>query len=106
MKVSQNQLYGLIDEPAGEISCYKEVAHIIIDYLKSFLVTYYEYQKLNVDLRLSIGSLLIEYLFPLILDDYVMEDQLLQFLYEVVMIKKPEFKSLIFDLLSIHLSTD
>lgn len=48
----------------------------------------------------------MEYLFPLILDDYIMEDQLLQFLYEVVMIRKQEFKNLIFDLLSMHLSTE
>lgn len=33
--------------------------------------------------------MLIEYLFPLILDDYIMEEQLLQFLYEVVLINKP-----------------
>ena len=78
----------------------------IIDYLKQYLVSYYEYQNIEADKKLAIGSILIEYLFPLILDDYIMEDQLLQFLYEVVIIKKPEFKTLIFDLFSLHLSTE
>lgn len=59
-----------------------------------------------MDERLAVGSILIEYLFPLVLDDYLMEEQLLQFLYEVTMIKKEELKNLIFDLLEMHLSHD
>ena len=50
--------------------------------------------------------MLIEYLFPLILDDYLMEEQLLQFMYEVTMIKKMELKNLILDLFEMHLSSD
>jgi hypothetical protein len=35
-----------------------------------------------------------------------MEEQLLQFLYEVTMIKKLELRDLIFDLFDIHLSPE
>lgn len=79
---------------------------MIIDYLKSFLITFWEYPKIPVDERLSLGSMLIEYLFPLIMDEYLMEDQMLQFLFEVTMIKKDELKDLIFDLIEMHLSPE
>lgn len=49
---------------------------------------------------------MIEYLYPLLLDDYIMENQLLQFLHEVIIIKQPHFKSLIFDLFSLHMSSE
>ena len=74
MRVPENQLYGLIDEPFAEVNGYKPVATQIIDCIKSYLVTYYEYKNLGVDQRLAIGSILLEYLFPLLLDDYIMED--------------------------------
>lgn len=67
---------------------------------------YFEYQGISVDQKLAIGSILMEYLYPLLLDDYVMEIELLQFLNEVVIIKKAHFKSLIFDLFSLHMSSE
>jgi len=96
----------LLEEPDAEVNHYKEICRKIIDYVKSYLITFWEFPKVAVDQRLSVGSMLIEYLFPLILDDYLMEEQLIQFLYEVTMIKKQELKDLIFDLLELHLSPD
>jgi len=78
----------------------------IIDYLKSYLITFWEFPKVPIDERLAVGSMLIEYLFPLVLDDYLMEEQLLQFMNEVTMIKKQQLKNLILDLLVMHLSPD
>lgn len=43
LRVPQNQLYGLVDEPYAEINGYKPVASQIIESLKTYLVTYYEY---------------------------------------------------------------
>ena len=80
--------YCLIEEPNAEINNYAYVCTNIIDYLKSYLITFFEFPKIPLDQRLALGSMLIEYLFPLILDDYLMEVQMLQFLYEVTMIKK------------------
>ena len=96
----------MLEEPGAEVNNYKEICRKIIDYIKSFLITFWEFPKVAVDQRLAVGSMLIEYLFPLILDDYLMEEQLIQFLYEVTMIKKQELKDLIFDLLELHLSPD
>ena len=78
----------------------------IIDYLKSYIITFWEFAKVPIDERLAVGSILIEYLFPLVLDDYLMENQLLQFLNEITMIRKQELKNLMFDLFEMHLSTE
>lgn len=96
----------MIEEPDAEVNDYRSVCCTIIDYLKSYLITFWEFRKVPTDERLAVGSMLIEYLFPLILDDYLMEEQLLQFMYEVTMIKKMELKNLILDLFEMHLSSD
>jgi hypothetical protein len=106
MKVVNSQLYALLEEPDAEVNNHRQVCTIIIDYLKSYLITFWEFPKVPIDERLTVGSMLIEYLFPLILDDYLMEDQLIQFMYEVTMIKKIELKNLILDLFEMHLSVD
>lgn len=49
----------------------------IIDSLKSYLIAFWEFPKVPVDERLAVGSMLIEYLYPLVMDEYIMEDQLL-----------------------------
>ena len=95
-----------MQEPDAEVNSLNAIATTVIDSLKSFLITFWEFPKVPVDERLSAGSLLVEYLFPLLLDDYILEDQLLQFMYEVTMIKKAEFKNLLFDLLELTLSSD
>lgn len=65
--------YCLIEEPNAVVNNYSKVCTDIIDYLKSFLITFFEFPKVPLDQRLTVGSILIEYLFPLILDDYLME---------------------------------
>lgn len=106
MCVPGNQLYALIQEPDAEINNLRIICCTIIDCLKSFLITFWEFPKIPVDERLAVGSMLIEYLFPLLLDDYLMEEQLIQFMYEVTMIKKVELKNLILDLFEMHMSPD
>jgi hypothetical protein len=96
----------MIQEPDAEVNNYKRVCNTIINYLKSYLIVFWEFPKVPIDQRLALGSILIEYLFPLVIDDYLMEEQLIQFMYEVTMIKKPELKNLILDLFEMHLSSD
>lgn len=103
---TSNNLYALLEEPQSLINHYNKVTISIIDCLKSFLITFWEFQQVPVDQRLAVGCLLVEYLYPLVLDDYMMEEQLLQFFYEVTMIKKDELKDLIFDLLEMSLNPD
>jgi Kip1 ubiquitination-promoting complex protein 1 len=104
--IPHNNLYGLLEEPMSHVHNYNKACQAIIDCLKSFVITFWEYQHIAVDQRLAVGSVLVEYLFPLILDDYLMEEQLLQFFYEVTMIKKNELRDLIFDMFEMNLSGD
>ena len=67
-------MYALFEEPNAEINNHKQVCSTVIDYLKSYLITFWEFPKVPIDERLTVGSMLIEYLFPLILDDYLMEE--------------------------------
>jgi hypothetical protein len=72
--VTSSQLYALLEEPNAEVNNTKQICCIIIDYLKSYLITFWEFPKVPIDERLAVGSMLVEYLFPLILDDYMMEE--------------------------------
>ena len=67
----------MIEEPSAEVNGTKLICMGIIDFLKSYLITFWEFPKVPIDERLAVGSMLIEYLFPLVLDDYLMEEQLL-----------------------------
>jgi len=46
--------------------------------------------------------MLIEYLYPLIMDDYLMDDQFLQFMYDVELISQDQLKHLMLNLLEMH----
>ena len=92
MAITSNQLYALLEEPDAEVNNYRYICRQIIDYLKGYLINYYEYQQIPSDQKLVIGSILIEYLFPLILDDYLMEE-MKSFLFKQTQ-KKSQFKNM------------
>lgn len=96
----------MLEEPDSEVHNHRKVAYQIIEYLKAYLVKFGEYPMLPVDRKLTVGSLLIEYLYPLVMDEYLLEEQLLQFLFEVTMIGQASFRNLIFDLFILHLSPE
>ena len=50
---------------------------MIIEFMKRYLESFHEFDRINFDKRLCVGSLLVEYLFPLILDEYLMADEFL-----------------------------
>jgi hypothetical protein len=52
--------------------------------IKSYVVTFNEFPNLNEDLKLMVGSIIWEYLIPIMNDHYIMEDQIVQFFYELV----------------------
>lgn len=72
--MQNNKAYALLEEPDAEVNNHRTVALNIIEYLKSYLVKFNEFQGLPVDKKLAVGSLMIEYLYPLIMDDYIMEE--------------------------------
>lgn len=77
LSVPNARNYALLDEPSSEVHNHRKVAFMIIEYLKAYLVKFGEYPMLPVDRKLTVGSLLIEYLYPLVMDEYLLEEQLL-----------------------------
>lgn len=53
-----------------------------------------------------VGSILYEYLIPLTHDQYIMEDLILYFYFELTMIPKKEYYDIIIKTMEIHFSTD
>ena len=72
-----NNLYGLFEEPVSHINNLGMICNSIIENLKSFLITFWEFPKIPVDQRLAVGSMLLEYIYPLIQNDLLMEEQML-----------------------------
>jgi hypothetical protein len=62
----------------------------LVEIIKRYVIAYFEFPQLNEDKRLMVGSILWEYLIPLMNDPYIMEDQIVQFFFELVNIPKPE----------------
>ena len=49
----------------------------VVDAIKNYLIAFWEFPNIDVDKRLAVGSVLMEYLYPLLLDDFLLEDQFL-----------------------------
>lgn len=47
-------------------------------------MAYFEYNDLNEDLKLMVGSILWEYMIPMMHDPYILEDQILPFFFNLV----------------------
>ena len=95
-----------MNEPDCQVNNYYSTAMFIQETIKRYVVTFYEYAHVNVDERLMVGSILFEYLIPLMNDKYIMEDIIIQFFFELVMIPKPEFLELIVKVLEVHCSPE
>lgn len=49
-------------------------AYNLVEIVKRYVVAYYDCDKVSEDERLMVGSILWEYLIPLMTDPYIMED--------------------------------
>ena len=62
----------------------------LVETMKRYVITYFDFPSLNEDARLMVGSILWEYLIPLMKDNYIMEELIVQFFFELMNIPKPE----------------
>jgi hypothetical protein len=72
----------------------------LVETFKRFVVTYSDpnFVGLSNDLKLLVGSLIWENLIPLSLEDsYIMEEQLVQFYFDLMNISKEEFTLCVLD---------
>ena len=51
-----------------------------------------------------IGSVILEYLIPLMDDDHIFESHVVQFFYELALIKKEHITSLVMQLIILHMT--
>jgi len=66
-----------------------------------------EFNDLSSDTKLMVGSIILEYLSPLLsTDPYLMEEQLVQFLFDLMCINRPNLQDIILNLIEIHFSAD
>jgi hypothetical protein len=49
----------------------------LVEILKKYVILYHEHENINVDERLLVGSIIWEYLVPLVVNDnFLMEEQI------------------------------
>lgn len=67
-RIRSNYTSCAINEPECFVNNYYSTAMYIVETIKRYVVTYYEFPTLSEDERLMIGSILFEYLIPLMND--------------------------------------
>jgi len=67
-----------------------------MDHLKSYVMVYPNYKSISEDERMIIGSIILEYLAPLMEDTHIFENHIIQFFYELALIKKEHISDLVF----------
>jgi hypothetical protein len=83
------------------------VALSLVETFKRYIVTYNECENVDEDFKLMVGSVIWEYLIPLIQNDpYLMEEQMLQFYFDLMNINKEEFTEIVFKTMEVHFSID
>ena len=74
--------------------------------LRDYIMQYRDpkHNKLTEDEKLMIGSMIFEYLAPLLDDSYLLEIQFVQFLTDILLINKPEMFDILFHTMKVHFS--
>ena len=49
LSFKEAKLYAQIEEPVAEVNNYSKVAYLIIEYLKTYLVKFYEFQTIPLE---------------------------------------------------------
>ena len=79
-----------------------------MDLFKDFVIGYCHDSnaRISKDERLSVGCMILEYQMPLMEDPYYLEIQVLQFLSELIHLKKPALTAVVFHVYSLCFSED
>ena len=79
----------------------------LIETLKRFLVAFDEFPYVEDDFKFMVGSLIWEYLMPLVLNDtYLMDEQIVQFFFDLMNINRENMTNVVFKTIDIHFSMD
>ena len=78
----------------------------MVETVKRYIVAYYEFENVSKDERIMVGSILWEYLIPLMNDNFIMEDLILSFFLELIFINRDQYYDIIVKTMEIHFSMD
>lgn len=81
-----------INEPESLVNNYITASAILVEQFRNYILAFNmpEYRHLNSDERLFVGSIILEYLTPLIADDYIFETLVMEMFKQFIMLGKIE----------------
>jgi hypothetical protein len=81
-----------INEPECLVNNYITVSAILVDQFRNFILAFSipEFRHLSSDERLFVGSIILEYMLPLLADDYVFESLLMEMMKQLLILGKSE----------------
>ena len=95
-----------IQEPDCHVHSYYSTAMFLLETYKLFVVEYFNYSKVPEDQRLAAGSVLMEYLTPLMKDTYIMDELILHFFLDLMIIKREHYYDIVIRTILLHFSPD
>ena len=87
-----NQVVNAVNEPRCFVNNYYNSSAILVDAFRNFLLAFVmaDFRSLAQEERLIVGSIILEYLTPMIEDDYVFESLLMQMFKKLLLQRKKD----------------
>ena len=81
---------------------------MLVDQFKNYIMAFNapEYKHVSQDERFLVGSVILEYLTPLLADDYVFKNQIMDFFSTLMIIKKSDLIKVVFQTFEMHYSVE
>ena len=97
-----------VNEPDCLINNYYKSSIMLVDQFKNYIMAFNapEYKHVSQDERFLVGSVILEYLTPLLADDYVFKNQIMDFFSTLMIIKKPDLIKVVFQTFEMHYSVE
>ena len=81
-----------VNEPDSMVNNFFSSSNFLVERLKNYALAYHDskFSKLSEDERVFVGSVIVQYLIPLMEEPYVLELQILSFLHDMTLIKRKD----------------
>lgn len=78
----------------------------LIERLKTYIMEFDNFPNVDEDEKLMVGSIIWEYLIPLVNDPYIMEEQIISFFFELLIVKRERLYNLVIQTIEVHFSSE
>jgi hypothetical protein len=81
-----------VNEPDSMVNNFFSSSNFLVERLKNYALAYHDskFSKLSEDERVFVGSVIVQYLIPLMEEPYVLELQILSFFHDMTLIKRKD----------------